>query len=225
MYDDASTRASIRLGPRSASASPTARSTSDSVAAKCADTPRLSASAHHATSPSDTPADANSRCCCLTAIRLSDASFSTRVTTRKPSRTAVKSSPAHINNPPSPVSATTGRLRSTSAAPIAAGSAKPIVDKPFETSMPAGSATGHSIVAGNMCAPASTATRTPGAAAAAARTTRSGVRPFSADRSCCRCELTVPPNRSRSQAMFVSCAPIRSRPAAISPTCCEANGT
>ncbi len=56
---------------------------------------------------------ANCRCRCFTSIRLSASSAKTITMMWRRSRTAVASSPAHMSSPPSPVSATTGRSRSS----------------------------------------------------------------------------------------------------------------
>ena len=71
---------------------------------------------------------------------------------------------------------TTWRSGSTSAAAIAAGSAKPIVARPFEISSVPGSSTSQNGTASSMWAPASTvAIVDSGATARAIRTTSSGV--------------------------------------------------
>ena len=111
------------------------------------------------------------------------------------------------------------------AAPIAAGSANPIVDNPFEISMPFGLLTGHDIVAGNMCAPASTVTRRPAASARRrARRPAARMRPaVGISSACCcrsRCSGPRPTSQSDADSAFRSARCIRD-----GATNCSANGT
>ena len=74
--------------------------------------------------------------------------------------------------------AITVRAGSSSAAAIAAGSAKPMVERPFDFSTSLGSSACQRPIAENMCAPESTVIRAPaGATRRTAVTTSSAVRP------------------------------------------------
>ena len=71
-------------------------------------------------------------CSCFTSISDSAPSSKTTMVIGRRSRATVSSSDATIRRPPSPVKQTTRRSGWTSCAAMAAGSAKPIVARPFE---------------------------------------------------------------------------------------------
>jgi hypothetical protein len=101
-------------------------------------------------------------------IRLRLASSTTTTRTRAPSRTAVSSSNAPYAIPPSPVIAT---ARPSRAAATADGTANPIVASPLEIRKRRGERARQNHVAGNMWAPASTATTVSGGSSLASVST------------------------------------------------------
>ena len=96
------------------------------------------------TPPSATPAGGSRRACCLISIRLSDASLNTIVMIAQPLAHR-RQQLAGAHQQPAVAGERDDRAARgrRSAAPIAAGSANPIVDRPFEISMPFGSRTGQ----------------------------------------------------------------------------------
>ena len=194
-------------------------------------TPNALASPGQSMAPSATP-DARSCCaCCLISIRLSERVAEDDGDDAQPlAHGRQQLARAHQQAAVAGQRDDRARRDRRSAAPIAAGSAKPIVDSPFEISMPFGSLTGHSIVAGNMCAPASTVTRAARSARRAAAISTTSLRgqahgariPMTA-----RCASTDPRTPSGSQADGGSAVVDRCGSAAgiVRRRSCAANGT